>query len=270
MGRKATILIIVAVALVAVSVGIFARQAAKWQHTSSAVTGSAQTQAKPNPFRSAVVELTFSSRSVHDGVEFLSAAGRRIEYIDVTGGRRREDYTSTDTAMSQLTTNTAVTWIFDGSHLYAMIDHNNKREGHVVEMREGYGGTIWGDAAVEELKLPGATISEEEFVGRPCKVYEVIQGPYVRKWWVWNGVTLRSESHQEIQTKNPNTSEIENTVLDTSEEAVRIEQDVDIDPGMFIPPSDVTYEPADAAAIQRYKHLKTAPWLRMGPEIDIF
>jgi len=260
MGRKATILIIVAVALFALCAGIFVLRVTKRQHTSSAETRSTQTQEKRKPFGSAVVELTFSSRSVHDGVEFLSATGRRIEYIDVTGGRRREDYVSTDTAMSQLTTNTAVTWIFDGNHLYAMIDHNNKRAGHVVEMREGYGGTIWGDAAVEELKPPGATISEEEFLGRPCKVYQISQGADVRKWWVWNGVTLRSESHQEIQT----------TILDTSEEAVRIEQDVNIDPSMFIPPSEVTYEPADPAAIQRYKHLKTAPWLRMGPEIDIF
>jgi hypothetical protein len=207
-----------------------------------------------------VVELTFSSRSVHDGVEFLSATGSRVEYIDAAGGRRREDYTSTGTVMNQLATNTAVTWIFDGSHLYATMDHDNKRRASVVEFREGYGGTIWGDASVEQLEIPGATVSEEEFLGRLCRVYQISHGADLQKWWVWNGVTLRSESHQEIQT----------TILDTSEEAVRVEENVDINPDMFMPPGDVTFEPAKPAVAERYKHPKVGPWVRLGPEMDIF
>jgi len=259
--RKTTILVIAAIAFVAVCVAVFAARAMRGQHASSAHVPLAQAQERRKPFRSAVVELTFSSRSVHDGVEFLSATGRRIEYIDATGGRRREDYTSTDTAMRQLTSNTAVTWIFDGSKLYAVSDHNNNRRARVVEFGEGYSGTIWADAAVEELRMPGATVTEENFLERPCKVYQISQGTYLRKWWVWNGVTLRSASHMEIQ---------KTTILDTWEEAVRVEENVDISSDMFIPPSDVTYEPAEPAVAQRYKHPEVGPWVRPGPEMDVF
>jgi hypothetical protein len=262
MSRKATVLIIAAIALVVVCGGLFALRSTKVQRASNGVTRPAQTQEKPKPkpFRSAVVELTFSSRSVHEGVEFLSATGRRIEYIDAAGGRRREDYTSTDTAMSQLTSNTAVTWIFDGSKLYAMSDHNNNRRARVVDFNEGYGGTIWADASVVELPMPGATVSEEEFLGRPCKVYQISRGADLQKWWVWNGVTLRSESHMEIQ---------KTTILDTSEEAVHVEENVDINPDMFIPPGDVTFEPAEPAVVERYKHPQVGPWVRPGPEMDL-
>jgi hypothetical protein len=67
--RKTTILAIAAIAFVAVCVGIFAAWSMKGQHASSAHIPLDQAQEKQKPFRSAVVELTFSSRSVHEGAD---------------------------------------------------------------------------------------------------------------------------------------------------------------------------------------------------------
>ena len=70
-------------------------------------------------------------------------------------------------------------------------------------------------------------------------------------------MTLRSESHQDIQ----------NSVTDTSEKAVRVEEDVDIDPGLFKPPDDVTFELAKPTPARQADH--HAPWVRTGPEIEL-
>jgi hypothetical protein len=264
MSRMESLLAIAGIALVVVCAGMFGLRATKPQPLSARAVDAAAAQAKTQPFRSAVVELTFRSRSLHDGEEFLSATGHRTEYIDVTGGRRREDYERTVTAMRQLTSTEALTWIFEGSKLYAVTDKNNKRAGHVADLREGYDYTIWRDSAVEQLnlpaRLPGVTVSEEMFLGRPCKVYSISKAPEVQRWWVWKGVTLRSESHWVIQT----------TVLDTSEEAVRIEEDVDLDASLFTPPTDVTFEPAQPTVAEQLNHHKSAPWVRMKPEVEMF
>ena len=195
MSRKGPLLTIAGIALVAVGAGVFGLRARKPQQPSPRAANVAPAQGERKPFRSAVVELTFRSRSVQDGEEFLSAIGHRIEYIGVASGRRREDYDRTITAMRRLTSNEALTWIFDGSNLYAVVDKDNKRVGRVTEMREGYDYTIWRDSAVEQvnlpLSLPGVIVSEEVFPGRSCKVYSISKGTEVQKWWVWNGVTLR-------------------------------------------------------------------------------
>jgi len=95
-------LTIAGIALVAVCAGVFGLRARKPQQPSARAADVAPAQAERKPFRSAVVELTFRSRSVQDGEEFLSAIGHRIEYIDVASGRRREDYDRTITAMRDL------------------------------------------------------------------------------------------------------------------------------------------------------------------------
>jgi len=69
-----------------------------------------------------------------------------------------------------------------------------------------------------------------------------------------------SESHFETKT----------TILDTSEEAERIQEDVDIDPDRFIAPIDVTYEPAKPTMAEQLNRHKTAPWVRMKPETNVF
>jgi hypothetical protein len=83
-----------------------------------------------------------------------------------------------------------------------------------MDLREGYDYTVWEDALAEAFQLRGTTISEEQRLGRQCKVYTRSQGAAdVQKWWVWNGVTLGSESHLESGS----------TEIDTREEAVRVE-----------------------------------------------
>ena len=103
-------------------------------------------------------------------------------------------------------------------------------------------------------------MSEEEFLGRPCNVYSISPGKTVQKWWVWNGVTLRSESHFQDEAG----------VQDTSEEAVRVEEDGDIDPALFALPADVTFEPVKPTVAEQLDHHKSAPWVRIKPEIDLW
>ena len=259
MSRKG-LLLIAGITVAVVCAGVLGLRTMKGQLKEAALAGAAPTQGKQSPFRSVVVELSLQSRSLDDGVETLRATGHRTEYIDAAGGRRREEYSSNNTIVGgQLPSQQSVTWIFDGSHFYGWIDKNGRQTNRMAQIHEKYDSPIWADAAVEELKLPGATISgEEEFLGRPCKVYTLSTGLVTKKWWVWNGVTLRSESHQDIQ----------NSVTDTSEEAVRVEDDADIDPGLFKPPNDVTFELAKPTPGRQADH--HAPWMRMGPEIELF
>ena len=225
-----------------------------------AADGSPPTQAQ-RPFRTAVVELEFRSHSQNNnGEEYLRATGHRTEYIDVTGGRRREDYVRNVTALGQLTSVETLTGIFDGASFYIVTEKDGKRAGHVLKMREGYDYTIWGDSAAEKLHVPGATVSDEEFLGRPCKVYSISPGKSVQKWWVWNGVTLRSVTHFED----------EGGVQDASEEAVRVEEDGNIDPSLFALPADVTFEPVKPTVAEQLDHHKSAPWVRLFPEINLW
>jgi hypothetical protein len=259
MSRKGPLLI-AGIALVVICASIWGLQAMKRQPKPTAVGDASSTQVKRNPFRSAVVELKFRSRSLHDGEEYLSATGHRIEYIDVAGRRRREDYSRNVTVLRQSTSVETLTGIFDGANFYIATEKEGKRTGHVMDMREGYDYAIWEDSAAEKLRVPRATLSEEEFLGRPCKVYSISPGRTVQKWWVWNGITLRSESHFEDAT----------TVQDTTEEAVRLEVDGNIDPGLFALPADVTFEPAKPTVAEQQNHQKSAPWVRMAPEVTIF
>jgi hypothetical protein len=261
MSRKGPVLI-AGIALVVICAGIWGLQAMKRQAKPAAVAEASSTQVKHNPFRSAVVELTFRSKSIHDGEEYISATGRRIEYIDATGGRRREDYERNVTTMRQLNSTEAHTLIFDGTNLYAVTNKDGKREGRVSDLREGYDYNVWEDALIPfvELKLPEPRITEEQFLGKPCKVYTFAKGAEIQKWWVWNGVTVRTESH--LETKS--------TVMDTWEEATRVEEDADIDPGLFAAPTDVTFEPAKLTVAEQLNHHKSAPWVRMGPDMPSF
>jgi hypothetical protein len=253
-------ILIAGIALLVICAGLWGLQAMKRQPKPIAAASAASTQGQRTPFRSAVVELNFSNRSLHNGEEYLSATGHRTEYIDVIGGRRRQDYGRNVTVLRQSTTVETLTGIFDGSDFYIVTEKEGKRTGRVMDMREGYDYTVWEDAAAEKLRVPGATESEEEFLGRPCKVYSISPGKTIQKWWVWNGITLRSESHFEDAT----------TVQDTTEEAVRLEVDGDIDPGLFVLPVDVTFEPAKPTVAEQQDHHKSAPWVRMVPEVTIF
>ncbi|MGB2901673.1 MAG: hypothetical protein WBB89_20625 [Candidatus Acidiferrum sp.] len=257
MSRKGQLLIIAGIALVAAVVWIFKLQATKQLHPFDSAAGTAQTQGDRRPFRSAVVELTFRSKSLHQGEEYLSETGHGIEYIDAAGGRRRQDFERTVTALRQLTSTEGLTLIFDGTKLYIVTSKDGKRAGRVTDLREGYDYTVWEDAFSEWSKLPGTSIGEEQFLGRQCKLYTLAIRDQIQKWWVWNGVTLRSESH--LGT-TPNAD-------DTSEEAVRVEEDVEIDSGLFSPPPDVTFEPAELSVADQQNHHKPAPWMRMRPDV---
>jgi hypothetical protein len=258
MSRKGTLLIIAGIVLIAAVAGIVKLQGTKRQHPSDGAAGAAQTVADRRPFKNAVVELTFRSKSLHEGEEYISETGRGIEYIDAAGGRRRQDFEHTVTTLRQLTSTQRLTLIFDGTKLYIVTtSKDGQRAGRVTDLREGYDYTVWEDAFIESSKLLGITISEEQFLGRPCKVYTLAKGVDNQKWWVWNGVTLRSESHFETTS----------TVMDTWEEAVRVEQDVEIDPGLFSPPPDVTFEPANLSVAEQQDHHKPAPWMRYRADV---
>lgn len=84
MSRKGKLWIIAGVVLLAVVSGIFTLQQTKRQPSDGAA-GTTEATKDRRPFRNAVVELTFRSSSFNQGEEFLSATGRRIEYIDAAG-----------------------------------------------------------------------------------------------------------------------------------------------------------------------------------------
>lgn len=252
--------LIAGIAVLVICAGIWGVQATKRQPKPVAAAVVAAERRQRNPFRSAVVELNFSSRSLQDGEEYLSATGHRIAYIDVSSGRRREDYSRNVTVLRQSTSVETLTGIFDGADFYIVTEKEGKRTGHVLNMREGYDYTVWEDSAVAKFSVPVATVSEEEFLGRPCKVYSISTEKNLHKWWVWQGITLRSESHFEDAT----------SVQDTTEEAVRLEVDGDIDPGLFALPADVTFEPANPTVAEQQDPHKSAPWVRMVPEVTIF
>jgi hypothetical protein len=257
MSRKGTLLIIAVIMLIAVVVGIVKLQGTKRQHPLDDAAGTAQTAGVRHPFRNAVVELTFRSKSLHNGEEYLSETGRGIEYIDAAGGHRRQDFEHTITTLRQSTSTEGLAMIFDGTNLYTVTNKGGNRAGRVSDLREGYDFTVWEDAFIERPMLPGTTISEEQFLGRQCKVYTLAKGVEFQKWWVWNGVTLRSESHLETTA----------SAWDTSEEAVRVEVDSEIDPGLFSPPPDVTFEPATLSIAEQQDHHKPPPWMRMRPDV---
>jgi hypothetical protein len=145
MNRKSALLIVAGVVLF----GIFKLMGTKRRHPSDSAARTAQTARNRRPFKNAVVELTFRSRSLNQGEEFLSATGRRTEYIDAAGGRRREDYESNVTSMRQSTSTARLTLIFDGTKLYIVRNKDAIRAGSVMDLREGYDYTVWQDALAE-------------------------------------------------------------------------------------------------------------------------
>lgn len=254
MSRKSTLLIVAGIVLI----GIFQLVGTKRPQPSEGAAGSAQTTGHRRPFKSAVVELTFGSRTLNQGQEVQSATGRRVEYIDAAGGRRREDYESTVTTMQQSISTEQLTLIFDGTKLYIVRNNNGTRAGSAMDLHEGYDYAVWEDALAEAFPLPGTTISAEQVLERECKVYTRSQGAAdIQKWWVWNGVTLRSESHLEAAS----------TVIDTREEAVRVDEDGEIDSRLFSPPTDVPFAPVTETMAQQLSHHKSPPWMRIGPEV---
>ncbi len=258
MNRTSTLSIIVAFVLIAVVARMCRPPRATRLHPVDAAAGTAHTAGQRRPFSNAVVELTFRSRSLNQGQEVLSATGRRVEYIDAAGGRRREEYQNNVTTLGQGTSTERLTLIFDGTKLYILRTKDGTRTGSVMDLREGYDYTVWEDAAAEAFQLPGTTISAEQVLGRPCKVYTRSEGAAnTQKWWVWNGVTLRSESHLEAGS----------TVIDTREEAVRVEEDGDIDAGLFSPPPDLAFAPVTETMADHLNRHKSAPWMRMMPEV---
>jgi hypothetical protein len=252
MSRRGTLSVIAVIVVIALITWLF-------KPGTKAQSARARTTAN-HPFRNGVVELTFRSRTITLGEEMLSSTGRRTEYIDAANRRRREDYEIDITTMRQLHSIQRRTLIFDGRNLYIVREENGKRGGTVTDLGEGFDYHVWEDAPIqmiEELMQSGA-IGEEQFLGRQCKVYTLSSkdaGTY--KWWVWNGVTLRSESHS---------GETASTLIETSEEAVRVEEDGEIDSGLFSPPTDVTFTPVKETTSEREAHHTSTPWQRMDPK----
>src|SRR5260370_34188716 len=101
MNRTSTLSIIVGFVLIAVVARMFRPSRATRLHPVDAAAGTAHTAGKRRPFSNAVGELTFRSRSLNQGQEFLSATGRRVEDSDAAGARRRDDYETNVTTLGQ-------------------------------------------------------------------------------------------------------------------------------------------------------------------------
>ena len=260
MSRKVTLSVIAVIVLMTLATWLF-KQGTK------AERGRAQTTAN-YPFRNAVVELTFRSRTINQGgEELLSSSGRRTEYIDAAYRRRREDYEIDNTSIGKFHSTQSHTLIFDGRNVYMVTNEDGNRKGWVTDLGEGYDYHVWEDALVEQLikqfKKPGTRIEEqqEQFLGRQCTVYTVSDNGDISKWWVWNGVTLRSELHS---------GKPESGLTETSEEAVRVEEDGELDSQLFSRPTDVTFTPVTEATSQSQQeaHQGLTPWMRISPEVN--
>ncbi len=256
MRLKGTLSIIAAIVVMAVPA---------WHCGPRTETQPARAQTGANhPFKNALVEFTFRSRTLTRGEEMLSSTGRRTEYIDAANRRRREDYESDVTAMRQLHSSHRRTLIFDGRSLYIVRDESGNRTGSVWDLGEGFDYHVWEDAPMQELKLieearPTA-IGEEQFLARPCKVYTLAsKDGGTHTWWVWNGVTLHSESRS---------GEPAETVIETSEEAVRVVEDGEMDSGLFSPPTDVTFTPVPETTSELEAHHTVTPWQRLDPTVN--
>lgn len=240
MNRRA-ITAIVACILLLVVAGIFTIQ---------------RTKGRQRPFRTAVVELTFRGRSLNQGAEYLTETGRRIEYIDALNGRRREDLERNVTTLVQHASTDRFTLIFDGRKLYTVRNEGGNGVALVTDLGESFDSPVWLDTPMEELNLPGIRIEADEVLGRPCQVYTLSTTTGMQKYWVWNGLTLRSERHLGPASD----------VNESWEEAVRVEENAAIDPGLFSPPADVTFQLMAETPAELENHRKIAPWQRLGPE----
>jgi len=251
MNHKAMGLIVACILLMVVVAGIFKIPRTKGQSRNATQTARAQP-----PFHTAVVELTFRGRSLNQGEVYLTETGRRIEYIDAVNGRRREDVERDVTTLGQRASTDRYTLIFDGRKLYTVRDEGGNGVALVTDLGEGFASPVWPDAPMEELRLPGIKIEEDEVLGRPCQVYTLSTTTGLQKYWVWNGLTLRSERHLGPASD----------VNESWEEAVRIEEDTAIAAGLFSPPADVTFQPVTETATEQESHRTIAPWQRLGPE----
>jgi hypothetical protein len=248
MNRKAMGLIVGSVLVMLVVAGIFTIPRTRGQQPPE-IRNAPQTARAQPPFRTAVVELTFRGRSLNQGEEYLTETGRRIEYIDDLTRRRREDLERDVTTLAQHASTDRFTLIFDGRRLYTVRNEGSNGVALVTDLGEGFDSPVWLDAPIEELNLPGIKIEQDEVLGRPCQVYTLSTTTGLQKYSVWNGLTLRSERHLGPASD----------VNESWEEAVRVEENTAIDPGLFVPPADVTFQlvtetPTEQEAIARLLH----------------
>jgi hypothetical protein len=255
MNRKPMGLIVASIFLMLVVVAIFKVPRTRGQHSPATRNATPTARAQP-PFRTAVVELTFRGRSLNRGEEYLTETGRRIEYIDALTGRRREDLERDVTILAQRASTDRFTLIFDGRKLYTVRNEGGNGVALVTDLGEGFDSPVWLDAPMEELKLPGIKIEAGEVLGRPCQVYTLATITGLQKYWVWNGLTLRSERHLGPASD----------VNESWEEAVRVEENTAIEPGLFVPPADVTFQLVTETPTEQQSHRTIAPWQRLGPE----
>ena len=255
MNRKGVGLIVAGLLLMLAVARIFKSQSTKGQHPPESRNAARTTRAQP-PFRTVVVELTFRGRSLIQGEVYLTETGRRIEYIDAVNGRRREDFEREVTTLGRRASTDRFTLIFDGRKLYTVRDEGGNGVALVTDLGESFASPVWPDAPLEELKLPGIKIEEGEVLGRRCQVYTLSTTTGLQKYWVWNGLTLRSERHLGLASD----------VNESWEEAVRVEEDTAIASGLFSPPADVTFQPTTETPAQQQSYRTIAPWQRLGPE----
>lgn len=183
---------------------------------------------KKYPFKSAVVEYTFSG----------DATGKMMQYIDHYGVREATEDNSTVTIMGQEQKNNTLT-IFDQDTLY-MIDLG-KKEGtrmknpnwdSMIQQFKGMTEDQKKNFAVSSIEMltsqQGMKKSgTEDILGYSCDVYEG-QG---YRFCYWNGVLLKMDADM--------------GGMKVKMLATKFEEDVDIPSSRFMPPEDVKMQSMD-------------------------
>jgi hypothetical protein len=205
-----------------------------------------ESAASAPPFKTLVIEMSLEERDYRDGQEIIHRWGRGTKSMDIAGNRRRDDFHGTVTVLASASHEVESTLIFDGDSLYYVQTSNGKTVASRkhVNAANGYEPLVWKEGLLPMLESAGLRPTADSFMGRSCKVFRSRNDSE----WVWDGVLLKAEAHE---------AETNHTVL---EQAVRIQEDVDLADSQFAPPSGVVFVEDRDSMAQSLVPNKPGPW----------
>jgi hypothetical protein len=210
-----------------------------------AATGAAQ--ADPPPFRTLVIEMSVEEKGFHDGQEFLHRSGTGKKSIDIAGNRRRDVFRGTTSVLGGSPEEIASTLVFDGRTAYIIKTSGGKTAAAKEDLNAatGYDPVVWREGLLAMVAaVAGLQPQEQSFAGRPCRVFRSRDGSSSE--WIWNGVLLKEEVRR-----------ADTTIL---EQAVRIEENADLEDSLFAAPSGVDFVEYRQTVAQSLVHDKPGPW----------
>jgi len=196
-----------------------------------------------------VIEMSVEERAYHDGQEFLHRSGTGRKSIDIAGNRRHDDFRGTATVMGGSPEEIASTLVFDGHTAYVVKTSGGKTAAARQDLSAttGYDPIVWKEGLLAMVAASaGLRPEEKSFLGRPCKVFRSRDGSDSE--WIWNGILLKEE------IRRPDT-----TIL---EQAVRIDENADLEDSLFSAPSGVDFQPYTETMAQSLVHDKPGPWMQ--------